>query len=543
MPMYCFDLNTPVNLRLDEIQSDEFVYFKMPDSDEKDFKSSLETILAALSKKTSRLFFSESNSVDAQFINQLCNKYSVTWLGVKIPVKTAGESFKLFSMVAQKNSIPEFEYSGNSELFISTILHFFEQLNLPFAFISVQGPPDAEQVLLYRSIFSSLRKSGFTQKLYFSFNNLFLDEWNIKTHNTFSGLNTVHIDLSNKCTHSCVFCGIWGPDFIDEVKSKSNGALSADDINFMNRQMPPERAVEILNSLPETVQKVQFGGAGDPLTHPQWLDIITRWRARGFSIEVLSNFEYPDFEQIEVLHKLTNNKRNFSFLINVSAATHETYKAVRPRQSKAVFEKVLENIKFAHSLRVRDGHGLSLTILNIINSQNYKEAIQMVELAHSLGVGLWLKPLEIHSPLHLKYAIPESEKNNYDEIMAKAAARAAQLKVEISFADQVTENTFENNHDLYKKIPCTIGFTYARFEVDGTVRPCCISPSSMGNIFKDKLDHIWNSDQYENWRGKFLSIHKTHFHETESEYNYCKMCPHVPLNQNSAELLSRSRNK
>jgi radical SAM protein with 4Fe4S-binding SPASM domain len=95
--------------------------------------------------------------------------------------------------------------------------------------------------------------------------------------------------------------------------------------------------------------------------------------------------------------------------------------------------------------------------------------------------------------------------------------------------------------DLYQTIPCTIGFTYIRFEVDGSVKPCCVAPMRFGNINESKFDDIWHSHEYYSWRGKFLRIQKTRFHLKDTEFGFCQICPHIPLNLESSRLLAIKR--
>jgi MoaA/NifB/PqqE/SkfB family radical SAM enzyme len=141
-----------------------------------------------------------------------------------------------------------------------------------------------------------------------------------------------------------VFCGLWGPDFIDAMKKEQGGTLTPDTKKFMNLQIPYDRALSIIKNAPETVNNVQFGGAGDPLTHPNWLELLREWRTRGVRVEVLSNFEYPTLEEIEEIHKLSRGSGGISFLVNVSAATPETYVKVRPRQNEQTFNQVISNL-------------------------------------------------------------------------------------------------------------------------------------------------------------------------------------------------------
>ena len=88
--------------------------------------------------------------------------------------------------------------------------------------------------------------------------------------------------------------------------------------------------------------------------------------------------------------------------------------------------------------------------------------------------------------------------------------------------------------ELFQQIPCTIGFTYARFEVDGSVKPCCVSPRGLGNINDTDFSEIWHSAEYNAWRAKFLMIHKKKFHLHDKEFSFCQICPHIPINKSTA---------
>jgi len=90
--------------------------------------------------------------------------------------------------------------------------------------------------------------------------------------------------------------------------------------------------------------------------------------------------------------------------------------------------------------------------------------------------------------------------------------------------------------DLYKKIPCTVGYTYARFEVDGTLRPCCIAKYGSGNLnnTKDSWLEIWHGLPQNNFRQKTGRIHEEHFHENDPEWGFCNHCSHRFLNQRNA---------
>jgi len=107
------------------------------------------------------------------------------------------------------------------------------------------------------------------------------------------------------------------------------------------------------------------------------------------------------------------------------------------------------------------------------------------------------------------------------------------LNPEDEFLDSEFDYGIENHgvpNKIYQKIPCLIGFSYMRIEVNGDVRACCSSPINMGNIYKKPIKEIWLSMQYNMWRSKFKKIHKEHFHLKNKEFSFCQTCPHLDSN-------------
>lgn len=431
------------------VYCDEFVYIKIPDKNfcsSEDVRERVEH-LASMSKQLYLSFENELHGLDP---DELLHSGKAKWFGFNLDLvkedNVTDNKFNVFTNV-DKDAInrfmivrKQFKYQGavipevsfSSEYSLGpTIYELFQTFHLPFLFIRVEGRPDDLNVRRIKEAFEYLRMRGFKGKIYYNLENPYWREWNAKTLNTFSGLSTVHIDLSNKCTHSCVFCGLWGPDFIEEAKKAYNNVIDDRHKNYMNRQMDRDKALSILSSLPFTVSEVQFGGAGDPLTHPNWLEILSKWRSKGVTLEVLTNFEYPSREEIEILHELARGNKSFRFIINVAAASPEIYKKVRPRQTTATFEKVISNIQYATELKRRDGEGLDIVMLQILNVYNYHESIEMVELAHKLGVDLWFKPLEVHSPIHKKFTIPIEKHEEFKDLMGRILIKAHTLGVRL----------------------------------------------------------------------------------------------------------------
>jgi wyosine [tRNA(Phe)-imidazoG37] synthetase (radical SAM superfamily) len=291
------------------------------------------------------------------------------------------------------------------------------------------GKPSRQRFRQFRDVIEYLKIRNCNRlNVYFPFWGPDMAEWDLKTQNTFSGLETVHIDISNRCSHSCVFCGLYGPDAIEDVKQRSGGVLPEGLKNLMKMEMNPEKCLKIIQSLPWSVQMIQFGGMGDPLMHESAVEILAAARRRGFAIEVLSNMEYLNDADIHLLHALGGPRWfDLHFIANVSAGTPELYVRTRPRQTERTFEKVVKNLSLFRDLRAASGGGAHVTIMCVVNRLNCGHLLEVVKLARDVGAWqVWLKPMEIHGEVHRAY-VPDDEltaamARSYAEALAYADA-------------------------------------------------------------------------------------------------------------------------
>lgn len=451
--MQSINLENFISRPLNFIQSNEFVYLSAPKDSPVKNKNLLRNCLKILNKKTSRLFLSLTSVEDFESIIADAHEELPPYIGVTIPIGDYKEfsrgndilnndsnedflsTFRRLNQSLPKNLklIPIMDFTDNSIQVGPTIFNLFKEFDIPFLVINVDEIPTTMKIDQIKSIFNYLKLRGFKKKIYFPFSNPNIEEWNMKTFNTFSGMRMMHIDLSNKCTHSCVFCGVWGPDFLENELKNSNGKLTPNSTEFLNRQMPIEIVSKILTEMPETIYEIQFGGVGDPLTHPNWLEIITKFRSRGIRTEILTNLDISDKNKLKTLSDYSNTHYGVKLYINLSAGTKETYHIVRPRQATTVFERVIDNIKFLNSFKSSEHIGANITLLHVINSLNFHEMVKMVEMGHNLKARVWLKPLEVHSEIHRKFEIQLNQKDEYLKILNDAIALSKKLDVELIY--------------------------------------------------------------------------------------------------------------
>jgi MoaA/NifB/PqqE/SkfB family radical SAM enzyme len=123
--------------------------------------------------------------------------------------------------------------------------------------------------------------------------------------------------------------------------------------------------------------------------------------------------------------------------------------------------------------------------------------------------------------------------------MEKQSQTKSQVSVtpERQVAEQDLPGDGGITQNLYTKIPCTIGYTYSRIEVDGTMKLCCVSNHTIGNINDGSFEEVWQGPRAEAFRKKLLQINRDHFHLDQAEWGYCRHCSHVSINRENAEYL------
>jgi MoaA/NifB/PqqE/SkfB family radical SAM enzyme len=303
-----------------------------------------------------------------------------------------------------------------------------------FFFLSPNLPRTLENVEKIKNAFHYLGYRG--SKTFFPigpFNEDF-SWWSTNIRSPYLGPLEMHIDLSNRCNHSCHFCGLYSTEAIEEEKRNNGGNISEAKKNFMKQILPSEKGFEILKTIPYSVKKIQFGGAGEPTMHPNFLDYVRIVREQGIALEILSNLSIKDEGLLKELHSLGSSYwTDLNIVANISGATPETYVATRPKQTREDFYLVTQNIRKLGEWRRANNHiGATCTMMMVLTNRNFRECIDYVKLAYEIGAyRVYLKPLEIHAAVNILQAPTESEMLEYKNIMDESLSLARKLNLQI----------------------------------------------------------------------------------------------------------------
>lgn len=576
---------------LEDLQPEELFYIRLPSVEASD---SALLFMAKAALKSSQVFvsipgedFSKKDHIDAIFsagIKGLALRLShlvEKWLkheGAGQFYSGDRDLIKFFRDCKEKipkkrEIIVEFQVGHDVRVLAPTITGLYED-GVSWIVLNVEGAPSPERCYQLREVFEYLKiRSCGKLNIYFPFWNPYYEEWTIKTQNTFSGLEYVHLDISNRCTHSCVFCGLYGPDALEERRKQGGGKIPDNITDFMKMEINPETGFGIIQSLPWSVKQIQFGGFGDPLMHDHAVEFIAAARRRGFKVEILSNMEYLDDDDILTLHKLgSKHPHDLHFIANISGGDPETYIKTRPKQTPKQFQKIVHNLKrFSELKKENNGAGVFVTLMCVVNKDNYHSLGKVSELAEEIGAHrVWFKPMEVHTEVHWKQLPPLEVLGEMASSLSLAMKQAEAKNVEIfgkDYCQQIvqkiekisSESKLASKKDYkvmiaelsvdianagvpakyYSENPCLVGYSYIRFEVSGKIAPCCIAKHTIGNASKQDWRDVWHSGAYENFRRKMARIHIDRFHLKDPEWTFCQQCSHMDLNRDKNNLLKK----
>ena len=206
--------------------------------------------------------------------------------------------------------------------------------------------------------------------------------------------------------------------------------------------------------------------------------------------------------------------------VSIDGATKKTYESIK---CGANFERVLNNLKRFTELKKEMGSPVpEICVRYIITKQNIKEMEKFVELISKIacrkdyGDGAYI---EFAGLLEFDGVMGMYINEVPDKLIRKATDKGRELGIKVRWV----------HHRQDKKVPASqcAAWTEPYVMIHGNVMPCCgvimsnkrpyLRKHSLGNIYKNTWDEIWNSPKYRKFR---RTVNK----KKKPVYILCKDC-------------------
>jgi MoaA/NifB/PqqE/SkfB family radical SAM enzyme len=286
---------------------------------------------------------------------------------------------------------------------------------------------------------------------------------------------SIQIECTTRCNLKCTMCEI------------SYWTEKGGDLEVANLQ-------RMLDHLPK-LKRVDLTGIGEALMNRSFFNTLKTLKLRGLYVTLNDNFTLMTEDAARRIAELGVDQ----IFLSLDGATKETYEKIRVG---ANFDKVVSNarrlIQIKQEMRKKRPE---VKINTVVCSTNYRELPAIIELAHSMGIGMvqFVNVMVFENTVNLD-TIGEQQKvrAQFEEALERARQLGVLVKIEL-FDKQPVER-------------CDFPWKRNFVTYDGYIHPCCYTTQtgdraaqnqrSFGNLIEHSFTDVWRSDIYSAFRSK-----------------------------------------
>lgn len=303
----------------------------------------------------------------------------------------------------------------------------------------------------------------------------------------------IQVEVSNECNLHCIMC---------PYHFSIDGSKKFIDLSILQKLKP----------VYPYIIKAFLMGAGEPLLHPRFIDIVKMMKSYNIHITFSTNGMLLDSSLAREFVALGVDYVTFS----LDGATAATYNSIR---RGADFETVIENVTELSRLRdLKKRTKPAIWFAPVMMKNNVHETVEFIHLAKRLGIqGVHFESLFMvddgspYSRFYKKFClanVPEKELHAYFKDVPKTAEELNIMVTSRCFdvsALKASPESCPAKPSINKLLPCEYPWTSIYINWDGGVRTCCGGAPILGHLVDSPFEKIWNGETYINFRKQFVN--------------------------------------
>jgi MoaA/NifB/PqqE/SkfB family radical SAM enzyme len=332
----------------------------------------------------------------------------------------------------------------------------------------------------------------------------------ITIHRTSSSLARIYVEPTNRCNLDCSTCmrNVW-----KEPLGNMTHATYERIIQSAKEFIP--------------IPMIFFGGFGEPLAHPNIIEMILEAKALGAEVELITNGILLDKNMAERIISSGLNR----IWISIDGATPQSYKDVRLGDA---LPQVLDNLMQLRLLKTKQGRDHPrVGIAFVAMKQNIGDLPAIIRIGNRVGA----------DHFSISNVLPHTEELR-NQVLFSHSMNDGDLQPS-QWSPVISIPRIDMNHEMIQKMeelyktPAILEFADQEFKMgintcpfirkgsvsvrwDGAVSPCLsllhthesylddhIRKSlayQVGDINRDSLLQIWNSPEYVNLRERLIKF-------------------------------------
>ncbi len=282
----------------------------------------------------------------------------------------------------------------------------------------------------------------------------------------------MEVCLSGACNHRCVFCCV-------------------DYIGYKPVLLEKEVILKTFEAQSQLgLKSILFAGTGEPLTHPEFIEIVNKTRAMGVRCALSTNGVLFTADKAERCLKDFNWIR-----FSTSAGTEKTYKKIQ-RGRDGDFERVIQNIHDAAEIKKKQNLDVDLGVQIVLMKENIGEVMELgrrvrdagADMYYVKGYGIATGMLNRHDSVD--FSEIEEIKKEVEGLSTDTFRASARIG-----RSQLIEAGYDRGYEACHAAPF-----HAFIEANGNVCPCCnlagMPEYCFGNINETSFQDLWDSDAH-----------------------------------------------
>ena len=295
------------------------------------------------------------------------------------------------------------------------------------------------------------------------------------------GPQSVSVVLTNACNLRCLTCWSYSP-----LRKELPMA------DWRRKRLGRELLAPLFAELAALgTERVIFTGGGDPLAHPEALEVFADARSAGLKVTLISNLTLVRDRAAFLALRLN------TILANFSCADPETYVAFHPGRSEADFHTLIA------LLREVVASGTQLKLVFVVCTVNYHVLEKALLLAKELGASVQFKLMSAIDETQ-SLVLTEAQRDTLFAQRAHLESLGATANLDTFFTE--LSGSAPDRFPI-EEVGCFAGHWYARVDGDANVRFCC-NPNSaltLGNLHTATFTDLWRSQAWQTLRTRLHS--------------------------------------
>lgn len=292
------------------------------------------------------------------------------------------------------------------------------------------------------------------------------------------------------CNHTCPMCFLQTMD-----RAEMESAQTAERTQGL--RLNDYKA--LFDGMPFGLHEVTVIGGGEPLVHPDTLQIMREIKRRGWKGSLITN---GTLLREEACRQLIGMRWDVT-RVSVHAGDRETYRTIHGANH---YETLKTNLRAFNQMRQEAGAAArcELLVLFVIQPENVAGIDAFFQFAEETGADAIV--LDKVCAQEGARRLSRDELREASRRVAQAAAKSripcnleeilSKLKSEAICIEQAKPFRPANR--------CSVGFDEAFITSMGDVLPCCLSDEIMGNVRRQTFREIWYGEKYSRFRRRLI---------------------------------------